>query len=879
MRWLLTLLALPLVSASPLDIIGGIWSKMLYVGSLSFLGVSGVVGFTRILIWILVFALFFAVSSWLTVSKTTLFKRSQAMMVAAVIATISAIFLPVAAILTVGAGWATLIALILIGAPIIGLAFVLYQMPNQPCSWRFLKFIVSLILLWILSAMKEHLQTFSVQSQVQQSIQEFIGWALIIVILLVLYYLLSWLRCGTNQGQLVDQGKGIRKFVRKLFSPKTPTRRLGPAPPLNNPKPPRKNKGDDPEPSPRPPAPDPISGPLPGVPLFVPKQSIHTPKDKRVQIDLSPWFLSIRNQDGLGACAAFAAGSIVEYLINRALGKLSYDYKLSELFLWYNARADQASDSGTYPQDIIREVLKGDCKETLWEFEEKSSAKYLQRPSSTAYNDAPLQRALEVNNVLNDPNTWIQALADGHPICIGIATPDNFDGSSLRGVSLFDNPRWPSRGGHRMVIVGYDSHYPKGASRFEAFKVRNSWGKKWGEEGNIWIPAAILKDLIYRNGGSAFILKTWANHTLSKTKYSIKGRVVFDFPDQPISSSPTGAELYSNQRLMAPDHDFVVGVIAQIRGNLEVLQEIVVSNRTGYFYIEFDADISSFEQPTKLSKVYPKQFSHLDFTKLPAGVVVYKKSKDNSQDEEMYFHIVEFKYSFAGRGGEAELHPENPCTNLLDSHRQLSGRPIVFSESHKEEKNVILPVIMYSPSAHNSKITATAKKIERIAQQERGWAGTEFKFLEELEKDLINQKFDKIRNHQLSAARTQRGLFRLQNRLDGELKELIEELPPADQNLFKTIRDELNALTINLLKFTSRQRGELWKSLDNLHIQEQNVRIAPKISPEKKKILEQGIKDSCITFAAKITELMQWSNGLSAKLEELEQKTKELVHA
>ena len=120
--WLLSLLlAFPLVSAAgPLEVISGVWNRVLSVGSLSFVGVEGLVPFTRILIWIFTFTLFFSVMSVLGAGaadggKRTLsfLKRNHAMVIAGVLATISAIFLPAAAILAVGAGWATAVGLLL----------------------------------------------------------------------------------------------------------------------------------------------------------------------------------------------------------------------------------------------------------------------------------------------------------------------------------------------------------------------------------------------------------------------------------------------------------------------------------------------------------------------------------------------------------------------------------------------------------------------------------------------------------------------------------------------------------------------------------------------------------------------------------------------
>lgn len=161
--WLISGLMLASIPAAfalgPLELLGNVWNKILSIGNLSFIGVSGTAAFTRILIWILTFTLFFALSSVLSPSKdkTPLFGRSQAMVVSAALATISAVFLPVQAILAVGAGWATAVGLILIGAPVVGFAYMLWLIPGKGNETKFtvlVKLILTLILFWILSAMR-----------------------------------------------------------------------------------------------------------------------------------------------------------------------------------------------------------------------------------------------------------------------------------------------------------------------------------------------------------------------------------------------------------------------------------------------------------------------------------------------------------------------------------------------------------------------------------------------------------------------------------------------------------------------------------------------------------------------------------------------------
>ncbi|MCL2802062.1 MAG: C1 family peptidase [Treponema sp.] len=82
-----------------------------------------------------------------------------------------------------------------------------------------------------------------------------------------------------------------------------------------------------------------------------------------------------------------------------------------------------------------------------------------------------------------------KSLTEGKPVIIGMNTPDSFN-----EVKEVWRPREsPNRFyyGHAMCVVGYDDNKYGGA-----FEVLNSWGRKWGNGGYIWIPYDVFVDFV-----------------------------------------------------------------------------------------------------------------------------------------------------------------------------------------------------------------------------------------------------------------------------------------------------------------------------------------------------------------------------------------------
>ena len=98
-------------------------------------------------------------------------------------------------------------------------------------------------------------------------------------------------------------------------------------------------------------------------------------------------------------------------------------------------------------------------------------------------------------------------LVNGQPVVVGMMTDDWFYKLDEGEVYRVSSRR--SNGGHALVVVGYDD-------RRGAYKVLNSWGTGWGDNGYGWIAYDLFADVVHE----AYILEdseTKQDKTPSKT--------------------------------------------------------------------------------------------------------------------------------------------------------------------------------------------------------------------------------------------------------------------------------------------------------------------------------------------------------------------------
>jgi len=106
-----------------------------------------------------------------------------------------------------------------------------------------------------------------------------------------------------------------------------------------------------------------------------------------------------------------------------------------------------------------------------------------------------------INN--GDITTMKAALATGYLIAFGaIAFTHLMDPeTSKSAVYGLPGPKDIAEGGHALTMVGYEDSRKlrnrNGEITTGAFKIRNSWGRSWGQKGYFWMPYEFIKNTQY----------------------------------------------------------------------------------------------------------------------------------------------------------------------------------------------------------------------------------------------------------------------------------------------------------------------------------------------------------------------------------------------
>lgn len=224
------------------------------------------------------------------------------------------------------------------------------------------------------------------------------------------------------------------------------------------------------------------------IPDVVPPYDSNDTLNVSESVSLEHFFPPIGNQGDKGTCVAWAVG----YNLKTALNAIENH--------WDSTMLSQASYQ-TSPKDLFLSIpkhLKGKgCAGTCFE----PAFNALATIGAASMEDVPYQDLqgcsgagkgdstnciskfyhVTDNGVLPRIGELKAFLADTIPLVISARLGDNFMNWHNADVIKKDTYNYTGMHAyHAMVLVGYDDNR-------QAFRLRNSWGKKWGDEGSIWV--------------------------------------------------------------------------------------------------------------------------------------------------------------------------------------------------------------------------------------------------------------------------------------------------------------------------------------------------------------------------------------------------------
>ena len=240
-------------------------------------------------------------------------------------------------------------------------------------------------------------------------------------------------------------------------------------------------------------------------------------------IDLTSEMPPVGDQGSQNSCVGWAAGyydkTHVEY-IERLWGwgdttwhLTDPEHQISPSFIYNQINAGR--DAGASIMDAqILVCDQGACMMSDFPYHDYD---YTTWPSESAYANAIPYRGLEglAINVMSDVgiNQVKYILANHHTCVLGINVFANFDNiENYDTVYTVHDKTGKSRGGHALCIVGYDDNKVT-ADGPGAFRLVNSWGTDWGNEGYCWMSYYAVKTI------KANLSQGWVYYTDDRYKY------------------------------------------------------------------------------------------------------------------------------------------------------------------------------------------------------------------------------------------------------------------------------------------------------------------------------------------------------------------------
>jgi C1A family cysteine protease len=223
------------------------------------------------------------------------------------------------------------------------------------------------------------------------------------------------------------------------------------------------------------------------------------------EYDISSFLPPVGSQGKQGSCVAWATGYYLkgfqENYEDYLNGNQNSNYRFSPAYIY-----NQIKISDCFAGSVIQTALDTITSQGVAEW---NLMPYDQSDCETQPND--LQKTLAASNrieryfYLDETQVFEQTKASllmDQPVVIAVTIDRSYFGArDENGIYVYRKFK-SADGGHAMLVVGY-------SDEMNAFKVVNSWGRGWGNEGFVWIDYKAFQEASDVNSDFKILCEAW----------------------------------------------------------------------------------------------------------------------------------------------------------------------------------------------------------------------------------------------------------------------------------------------------------------------------------------------------------------------------------
>ena len=223
--------------------------------------------------------------------------------------------------------------------------------------------------------------------------------------------------------------------------------------------------------------------------------------------DLSDLLPQVGSQGNQGSCVAWATGyylkSFQENLEDKNNGEFILDNAMSPAFIYNQIKSGSCAD-GSSITDAFNLIL--DTGIVTYE-EMPYNANECSALPTDNQNLLATENKITSFNYLNGDILFEQTkafLLNDKPVVIAVSIDNEFFGIFEQNGDAVYRSFNKVDGSHAMLVVGYDDGK-------NAFKVVNSWGKNWGNDGFVWIDYKAFKEVMATDSDFKILCEAWVS--------------------------------------------------------------------------------------------------------------------------------------------------------------------------------------------------------------------------------------------------------------------------------------------------------------------------------------------------------------------------------